>query len=531
MRTGDNKQRTIYVVIIVTLAFVAGIMVTLLTLNRDKGRVSRFEWIQAISDETYISDYDSDDPFFSDVDNNDSYFSVVQAAVEADIIPITKRFKGDKPVTGEFAAITALRAVDEYKRIHSEETLHCKTDEDYLELAIEYGLIDKSETDKVLSDNRCKEILISLIELIQGDTESTKEDHDYKPVETSEEASDFDDSKEFPANELRDEEEFSFSTYAGTYIPTEWSNDAAGGGQNLNDLVLGDEGIITGGGSYYLTDMYPEKKPISVNKEDDGSYRCIVNKVEDNLEDVFYIYPVGVVEERFKDDERLVNSIYIRYVKYDGGVSELVYYRIDEADLNDSANIVDISDVKLDQHYTTKYGQVNSVTCPTFSFDYPSNWKIDFEEYDSIGGIIELVQLKDENGASITYMEHGNGSYGPMLKNGTIKEVASSSVIPSYPAGTDSDCSNLGEFVVAHAYESEAASLFGSYAVIPKSNLGDFEDIDNRLSFAYPDFEYMFVSSPPKSIDESAGVSESYAYSDQEIKEIVAILSTFRIED
>ncbi|MCR5502700.1 MAG: hypothetical protein K6F53_06810, partial [Lachnospiraceae bacterium] len=67
-------------------------------------------------------------------------------------------------------------------------------------------------------------------------------------------------------------------------------------------------------------------------------------------------------------------------------LSDVVFYKIAGYD---EAETVDTSGVKLDQHYTTKYGEINSVTCPAFSFDYPKNWKITSEEYDSVGGIIE----------------------------------------------------------------------------------------------------------------------------------------------
>ncbi len=125
---------------------------------------------------------------------------------------------------------------------------------------------------------------------------------------------------------------FDFSEYAGTYRATDWSNEGYGGGKRLDDLVLDNDGVVTGGGPSFWPNPYPAKKPISVEIDIDGSYKCVVNVKEKNSGDIFYIYPVGVVEDRFKDDEILVNSVYIRYLQLDGGVSDIVYYKTQETD-------------------------------------------------------------------------------------------------------------------------------------------------------------------------------------------------------
>lgn len=522
----NNKRIKLFILIGAIAALLIGIVAVILVLNRNE-YVSRFDWIDKLCEIADITEFETDDPFFDDVDRDDENYKDIQAAVEADVIPITDKFKGDEPITGKFAVVTALRAVDEYKRTRLYEVPD-RDDEDYIEYAIENGLIDESELNKRLSEERCDELFEAISVIIRGGdaVEDIKQDSKTPINDIKEDSTNENDIDEI--NEETTEEGFDFSEYAGTYRATEWSNDAYGGGQSLDDLVMDNKGIITGGGSYYSPNPYPVKEPISVEKESDGSYKCIVNEESNTSGDIIYIYPEGVVEKRFKDDENLVNSVYLRYVHIDGGVSDVVFYKIAGYD---EVETVDTSGVKLDQHYTTKYGEINSVTCPAFSFDYPKNWKITSEEYDSVGGIIEAVTLRDEDGASILYMYHGDGSYGPVLKNGTITEVAKSSVVPGCPAGTDADCSDLGEFVVALASEGEEYSLFGSYAVIPKSNIGNFKDIGNRLSFAYPDLWYMFVSYPPKHVNEEEGYSEVTGYSEQEIKEIEAILSSFRIEN
>ena len=401
-KTSDNKRIILIMAAIAIIAFITGIIIAILVINRSKDKVTRFEWIEALCDGTDIKEHENNEPFYNDVDDKDPSFHSIQAAVEADVIPITKKFEGDKPVTGEYAAVTALRALDGYKRNHSENVPHDKTDEDYLELAIEYGLIEESERDKTLSEKRCHEILAKLSDLMHSN-------------------------------------------------------------QNIDDVESKDNSVSD--------EAEPDKSEI----EADGNLK--------------------------------------------------------QEDDNETTETMDLAGIVLDQHYTTKYGQINAITCPAFSFDYPSNWEVTSEEYDSAGGIIEEVSLRDEDGAMITYIHHGDGAFGPRLKNGTIKEVAESKVVPSYPAGTDTDCSDLGEFVVALACEGDEYSLFGSYAVIPKTQTGDFEDIGTRLSFAYPELWYMFVSYPPEHMNEEEGYSEVVGYSEQEIKEIVAIMSSFRIEE
>ncbi len=412
-KTSDNKRLIVIIAIVAVVAFVIGIVITTLVLSRGN-KVSRYEWVDRICEIADIYEYETDEPFYDDVDRDNDHFKDIQAAVEADVIPITKKFNGEKPVTGEFAVVSALRAVDEYKRTRLHE-VEDKNDDEYIAYALQNNLLDESELDKELSEERCAELFEAISSIIRGGdaSEETSQDTD------------------IPDSDIQQD-----------------STNEAYDGENI--------------------------KNTEEEAESEGN--------PDETESTAY-------------------------------------------------DVTDTSGAVLDQHYTTKYSQINEISCPTFSFDYPSDWKITSEEYDSSGGIIEEVTLRDEDGATITYMHHGDGSFGPNLKNGTIKEVAKSRVIPSYPAGTNTDCSYLGDFVVALASEGEEYSLFGNYAVIPKSNVGDFEDIEYKLSFEYPQLWYMFVSYPPEHMNEEEGYSEVAGYSEQEIKEIVAILSSFRIEN
>lgn len=180
---------------------------------------------------------------------------------------------------------------------------------------------------------------------------------------------------------------------AGTYRATDWTNDGYGGGQKLDDLHLSDEGIITGGGSYFSPEPYPAKKPLSVELAEDGSYKCVVIEEEQYSGDIFYVYPEGVCEDRFKDDEKLVKGVYIRYVHLDGGVSDKVFYKVDK-----SESLVGMNT------YTTR-----DTSMPEFAIDYPNNWSIKSEEVQSN---YEWDVLQNTRGVEISYYssDYGFGS-------------------------------------------------------------------------------------------------------------------------
>ena len=262
---------------------------------------------------------------------------------------------------------------------------------------------------------------------------------------------------------------FDFSDYAGTYRATDWTNDGYGGGQKLDDLHLSDEGIITGGGSYFSPEPYPAKKPLSVELAEDGSYKCVVNKEEQYSGDIFYIYPEGVCEDRFKDDEKLVKGVYIRYVHLDGGVSDKVFYKVDESESLAGMNT-----------YTTR-----DTSMPEFAIDYPNNWSIKSEEVQSN---YEWDVLQNARGVEISYYSSDSG-FGSQYYGGNkvmdyvhITKVCDADFTPVDFNGQS--YSSLGKYVVAklkvYAYEdgmSEDGEVQydGStyYAVIPESYLGD----------------------------------------------------------
>lgn len=115
-----------------------------------------------------------------------------------------------------------------------------------------------------------------------------------------------------------------FSCFAGTYIATPEANDAVGGGEKLNPLELKKDGSLSGGGSYYMEEFYLKTAPISVEKEDDGTYVCTLDE-----NSYYIIYPVGVIEDReyvLENQSYLKDAVYIRCFVFDGGVLDVTYY-------------------------------------------------------------------------------------------------------------------------------------------------------------------------------------------------------------
>lgn len=130
-----------------------------------------------------------------------------------------------------------------------------------------------------------------------------------------------------------------FSYFAGTYKASDDSNRAYGSGEDLFNLQLDDDGIVTGGGSHYLPDYYSKSKPISVTEQEDGSYWCQVTYDTETakeysmiLQEYFIIYPNGIPKENSYyplDNDFMIGTPCIRYVFIDGGVSDIIYYKID----------------------------------------------------------------------------------------------------------------------------------------------------------------------------------------------------------
>lgn len=183
--------------------------------------------------------------------------------------------------------------------------------------------------------------------------------------------------------------------------------------------------------------------------------------------------------------------------------------------------------------YKTKYGQINAITYPAFLFDYSDNWNITREEVTSTS---EIVTLENKKGSQIQFLyisdKNIGGGSGTTMARIKVSKVADSKFIPSYVQATDH--SNLGEFMVAELktigildmrtdtdYRKFDDKNVTSYAVLPKSEEGIRENVNKATSG-----EFVFWYSGNVSF--VGNLSDNYT--EQEKEEMIAILSSFRLE-
>ena len=202
----------------------------------------------------------------------------------------------------------------------------------------------------------------------------------------------------------------------------------------------------------------------------------------------------------------------------------------------------EISDTAKDLiTYKTKFGEVEMVECPTFYFDYPSDWHITREEVE--GGdpqkvFGEVVAVSNDRGVEVTYMDFNVlsiGGGGRTMNRYDVSEVADADFKPTIPDGTDSDLSYLGKFMVAKIkvtgtldmdtdtdYTPTDAEGRCFYALLPESYIGVHDYVMGlsgfyeEFSFKYP-APYAFIAESPDGL-----------FTDEEEREVIAILAGFR---
>lgn len=110
--------------------------------------------------------------------------------------------------------------------------------------------------------------------------------------------------------------------YAGTYTAYETFHDGYGGGSPLKDVTLAEDGVVTGGGTSFYDFESNGVMPSSVEEQADGS--IVIRFSQDEY---YTLYPAGVALGSYEDvvDSGNVN---LRYFCFDGGVMEIVYYKL-----------------------------------------------------------------------------------------------------------------------------------------------------------------------------------------------------------
>lgn len=147
--------------------------------SAEEGNITRYEWIEMLCDQIGTVESENQIPYFPDVPKENEYFGYVQSAVEWGILDNSSEFEGDGYASGQFIALTFIKAIGENKlRIYfsTEEDI---TDDFCIKLAIEYGILSEDELVQSFSKKEAEIILekwnsLYFTEFWKDDIESVK---------------------------------------------------------------------------------------------------------------------------------------------------------------------------------------------------------------------------------------------------------------------------------------------------------------------------------------------------------------------
>lgn len=176
--------------------------------------------------------------------------------------------------------------------------------------------------------------------------------------------------------------------------------------------------------------------------------------------------------------------------------------------------------VSLTDSYTTRFAEVNEVTYPAFTFQYPgSEWAVVDESVADSSEHVSVENLR--NGTRISYQLWGSYPSGnAVVEFVDAERVADSSFVPSYVQGTNH--SDLGSFgVMRGTLRVDGVDNGTVYAVIPDAALSNPSYMDT--SSGLPAFPYTFwVSFTCMTSEELDKQTE---------QEVIAILASFKVAE
>lgn len=176
--------------------------------------------------------------------------------------------------------------------------------------------------------------------------------------------------------------------------------------------------------------------------------------------------------------------------------------------------------VNLTDSYTTRFSEVNEITYPAFTFQYPgSEWAVVDESVAVSGEYVSIENLR--NGAKVSYQHWGSYPSGSAVAEFVdVERVADSSFVPSYVQGTNH--SDLGSFgVMRGTLRVDGVDNGTVYAVIPDAALSSPSYMD--MSSGLPAFPYSswisFTCMTNEELDK------------QTEQEVIAILASFKVAE
>lgn len=166
-----NKKK--YIFISLAICIVVLICGAMFFIKRnsalDGNMVTRYEWLEMLGEQLGIKKYADESPYFKDVNSDNPYFTYVQSAAEQEIIEVDADFNGENYASGQFIVLTAMKAIGESKLQIYFDVEEAITDDTYIELALEHGLVEEEKLKKGFSKEECEQILEILNNLYFGE--------------------------------------------------------------------------------------------------------------------------------------------------------------------------------------------------------------------------------------------------------------------------------------------------------------------------------------------------------------------------
>ena len=121
--------------------------------------VTRYAWIYNLTENFQIIKHQNESPYYKDVTEDNIYFENIQAAYEWGVLDKQKNFHGDDVATGEFIALTAMKAIGCYKVQIYLGLSELPDDKDYLNLALQKEVISKDALQQGMTQEQALEVL------------------------------------------------------------------------------------------------------------------------------------------------------------------------------------------------------------------------------------------------------------------------------------------------------------------------------------------------------------------------------------
>lgn len=165
-----NKKKSVILFSIIIFLLFIGIIVVYYSSKKNNNRVksaeedhiTRYEWMEMLCEQTGITEYQNDTPYFSDTEKDSIYYPYLQSAVEHEVLDADADFGGENFASGKFAALTAMKTIGERKLQIYLDTKNSITDDYYIKLAVEHGLIEEEQLSKGVSLEESEQIIAAL---------------------------------------------------------------------------------------------------------------------------------------------------------------------------------------------------------------------------------------------------------------------------------------------------------------------------------------------------------------------------------